>query len=446
LTILVPISMFGWIPMVVLLFWALPPRRAVLAAFLITWLFLPERIGYKIPALPAYTKFTAATLGTLVGILLFDAKRLATFRPQWIDFPIVLWCVAKLGSSISNGHGVYDGLSSLEHFLLTWGLPWLYGRLYFGDAAGIQELAKGLVIGGLIYVPLCLFEIKMSPQINMFTYGLYQHDFDQTKRFGGWRPTVFMQHGLAVGMWMCMSGLTAWWLWLTGSISRIGRIRMSWAAPSILVTAVLCKSFGAIALLVTGMGALWIARKTRRSWTLWVIWAFVPLYMALRLSGVWSGAGLVEWSASIGNAERADSLRSRLYSENQFIHAAWQRPWLGYRGWYNTDAQDAIPDALWMIELTAGGILGLGGVTLYWLWPAARCWRQMSQKDWNNGTVHSMIVLGVVISLSMIDNLFNAMLNPLFMLAAGALGGCNILAEEKVKVGRRFRSFGFDRI
>ena len=87
------------------------------------------------------------------------------------------------------------------------------GRAYFGDFKGLRELATVLFIGGLIYIPLCLYEIRMSPQLHNTIYGFYQHDFVQTMRAGGWRPTVFLQHGLAVGLFMSVTSLIGAWLW-----------------------------------------------------------------------------------------------------------------------------------------------------------------------------------------------------------------------------------------
>ena len=45
------------------------------------------------------------------------------------------------------------------------------------------RLAGGavLLIGGLIYIPFCLFEIKMSPQLHKWVYGYHQHAFDQNE-------------------------------------------------------------------------------------------------------------------------------------------------------------------------------------------------------------------------------------------------------------------------
>ncbi|HEX8521013.1 MAG TPA: hypothetical protein VF669_02070, partial [Tepidisphaeraceae bacterium] len=62
MTFLVPLMLFGWIPAVTYLFMVLPPRRAVIAAFLVAWLFLPMA-GYKVTALPDYTKMSATVFG-----------------------------------------------------------------------------------------------------------------------------------------------------------------------------------------------------------------------------------------------------------------------------------------------------------------------------------------------------------------------------------------------
>ena len=48
---------------------------AVIAAFLIAWLFLPMA-GFRLAGLPDYTKMSATTLGVLMGAALFDADRL----------------------------------------------------------------------------------------------------------------------------------------------------------------------------------------------------------------------------------------------------------------------------------------------------------------------------------------------------------------------------------
>ena len=95
---LVPLTLFGWIPFVLLLFLFLPPRRAVITAFLIAWLFLPMA-GFKIPGLPDYTKMSATCVGVLIAALLLS--RLIGFSP--IGEAIHASVVAGTPQADSNG-------------------------------------------------------------------------------------------------------------------------------------------------------------------------------------------------------------------------------------------------------------------------------------------------------------------------------------------------------
>ena len=69
-------------------------------------------------------------------------------------------------------------------------------------------------------MPLCLYEIRMSPQLHYLVYGFYPSFFGMSVRFGGYRPTVFLQHGLAVGMWMTSASLVGVWLWYSRASRR----------------------------------------------------------------------------------------------------------------------------------------------------------------------------------------------------------------------------------
>ena len=70
---LVPVTLFGWIPFVLFLFMVLPPRRAVITAFLLAWLFLPMA-GYSIHGLPDYTKMSATAAGVVVKTLAISSS------------------------------------------------------------------------------------------------------------------------------------------------------------------------------------------------------------------------------------------------------------------------------------------------------------------------------------------------------------------------------------
>src|SRR2546423_1179959 len=99
--ILIPIAMFGWIPLVLGLFFVLPPRRAAIASFVLGWLFLPW-VNYLIPGFPDYSKVSVVGMAAFLGAILFDTDRVLSLRPKWIDIPIVLTCIAPFISSMVN--------------------------------------------------------------------------------------------------------------------------------------------------------------------------------------------------------------------------------------------------------------------------------------------------------------------------------------------------------
>ena len=89
MTILVPITLFGWVPCVLLLFLWLPPRRAVITAFMGGWLFLPAAT-FQLPGIPDYSKMAATCAGVLLAALIFDTETLLSFRPRWFDLPMLV--------------------------------------------------------------------------------------------------------------------------------------------------------------------------------------------------------------------------------------------------------------------------------------------------------------------------------------------------------------------
>src|SRR4051812_32677503 len=53
--------LIAWIPLLMLLFGIVPPRRAVIVASVVAWLFLPVA-EFKLPGLSDYSKTTATTV------------------------------------------------------------------------------------------------------------------------------------------------------------------------------------------------------------------------------------------------------------------------------------------------------------------------------------------------------------------------------------------------
>ena len=430
MTFMVPLAMFGWIPLGLLLFALLPPRRAIIAAFLIGWLFLPQA-GYAIQALPDYTRITAVPLVVLAGVAFFDTQRLLSFRPSWYDIPVLVWCLRPLASSISNGLGAYDGLSGVFGSGLVWGVPYIIGRVYFGDRDSIRVLALGIFIGGLIYMPLCLWEIRMSPQLHGYLYGYHQVKFHTTWRLGGYRPLLFMHNGLEVGLWMAITSLTGIWLWRTGSVKRLWNIPIGWLASALVVTAIMCRSLGALALLTLGVTVLFASKYTRSRLPLLALILLPAIYVGLRATGTWYPHAAVSAAQRIDEV-RAQSFESRLYQEVVLAERAWLRPVFGWGSWGRNRVRDeagesvVVTDSLWIITFGQQGLVGLVSLGLLFALPALLlCWR-IGARGWSAAPTAAAGALAVGVTLYAGDCLMNAMLNPVYHVIPGAVMGVAI--------------------
>ena len=427
MTALIYITMFGWIPFVLALFALMPPRRAVITALIVAWLFLPMT-SFRFPGVPDYSKVSATSVAVLLGVMIFDSGRLLSFRFSFLDLPMLLWCLAPSCASISNALGLYDALSVFLTMLVTWGLPYLVGRLYFSDEAGLKELVIGLFIGGLVYAPFCLWEIRMSPRLHQTVYGFRQHAFGQTKRLGGYRPMVFMQHGLMVAMWMAVTSLAGFWLWYTGALTKLRNYGIGWPVAILSATAVLCKSSAALLLLLFGSFALVAVRRLRTTALLIVMVAAAPAYMLARTVGGWSGRSLISAAESVSEAQ-AESLRTRIDSEDILMAKAADQPYFGWGGWGRGMVKDkhgqyaAIPDGLWIITLSKHGAFGVATLTLTLLFPAFVLVKKVPLRLLGSAEMAPPAIVAVLSMMYMLDCLLNAMVNPVFAAAIAGLTG-----------------------
>lgn len=419
--------MFGWIPLCLLILAAVPARKAIIVAYLIGWLFLPQA-GYALPGLPDYSRMTAVNGVILLGLIAFDWRGISRFRPRFFDIPMGIWCLCPLFSSLSNDLGPYDGISGVMEFFLMWGTPYLIGRVYFNDTASIRMLAIGVFIGGLIYMPLCWWEMRMSPHLHRTIYGFNPTKFERAVRLGGYRPMMFLKHGIEVGLWMGVTAMTGMVLWLSGSVKKVAGAPMSVLAPMLLITAALCRSMNALVLVSIGLACLFAAKYFGGRFALLVLFLAPSVYVGVRGSRVWHPQPIIDYMRRI-DPDRADSFSSRINQEDILTRKAWNRPWFGWgtygRNRYYDDKghHTCVTDSLWIITFGQRGLVGLVSLGLSFLIPALLLWRRLGAGGWWTQWGAAAGVLAVGMTLYVGDCLMNAMLNPLYHLMAGAVMG-----------------------
>lgn len=262
----------------------------------------------------------------------------------------------------------------------------------------------------------------MSPQLSRMVYGYFPHDWRQHLRAGGYRPVVFLEHGLWLAIFFCSAFLAALALWR----SSTGAIRTRWLAASawLFMTLVLSKGVGALGIGLF-LGAMIVFLPVR----LQVIGAAV-LAGALLTYPMLRGAGLAPTEIALSLAGQYDtgreaSLRFRLMNEDLLLDKANDRPAFGWGSWgrnrvFDDTGQDlSITDGHWIILIGSRGWIGylaeFGLLLLPMIYLGLR-WKHLALTPATAG-------LSLALIANMIDLIPNATLTPVTWLMAGALAG-----------------------
>jgi len=442
MTFMAPLVMFGWLAAAIALFLNTTPQRAVVVTVVAGFLFLPTAT-LKIPGIPAYDKYMAISLSLILGGLVSGQSARFPLKPRFYDLPLVFYCVVvPFATAFSNGLTAYDGFSDMVKAVSGWGVCYWAGRKYFTEPESLRILVKGIVVGGLAYVLPVLFELRMSPQLSNIVYGFSPSEFLQTIRYGGYRPIVFLQHGLMLATWMAAASLSAFCLWRTRKLERLGVLPISATAMLLIVITVLCKSANGWIYLSIGLASsLYYARTGSTRAMRWLLLGIFA-YLALRSTNL-LGIGQVQaFAGRFFDADRIASLTWRLRQEDLFGAKALLRPvfgWGGYgRGWPidpSTGKTFQMVDSLWVILFSTNGFAGL--ISVFFTLGIGP-WRIFSSYRRRRGGPMPIqpayavdaVILSLILAIFMLDSLMNAMLSPVYVLCAGSLVTFSLAATE----------------
>ena len=280
--------------------------------------------------------------------------------------------------------------------------------------------------------------MRIAPILHQWVYGYAQHALDQQIRWGGWRPMVFMNHGLMLGFWMCSIALVAYWQWRSKAITQLAGVPMGLIVTALAVIAVLTRSTGAIALALMGLMVLLMVGWRRSLMPVYLLLLAVPVYIAIRVSGVLR-LETIMWFIETFNIPRPGSLFQRFRSEQLYIDTMWQTPGqvLFGRGWFTfrLDARytgfdryeahviyrQAVTDALWLVLFARGGLVHVFTVMgLYFIGPW-RLLRSFTRAELFSTAGAPLLVMTLVIATYNVDNLLNAMHNPVYLFVVGGM-------------------------
>jgi hypothetical protein len=384
LSLMSQVVMLVWpiITIVVLYKYKKNVELAVFFCFATAMLFLPEVIEIDLPAIPPFNKEAITILTVLVFFMWRYRKRIRQAKPfRGMDLFVLISMVAAIGTAKTNadwlsygswitthirGLTMYDSLSLAIRDLVGFGLPFFLGRMVFRTPKDLENIFRVLAGMGLVYTLFCLVEIRLSPQLHTWIYGYPQHsDFAQTIRWGGFRPMVFMAHGLAVAMFMCAATMCC--VLLGRHRHKITPFKISAKAVSwfLFLILIACKSTGAIfyGLLFVPVAAKLKAKNMIR--VALVVATFVTIYPTLRATRVFPAQEFVQLAKDVFGEARAQSMAFRFENEELLLDKAFTRLYFGWGGEGRGRVYDAemgkeitIADGWWIIVLSQRGAIG----------------------------------------------------------------------------------------
>jgi hypothetical protein len=426
------------IPLTIAAFALKKPHVAAITVLLGSMMFLPEAVSMDLPLVPYIDKHRIACLCIFVALLSTSSRRIdqaELFQPiDWILLILPffdIWTILtnldgfQAGPRFVPGHVLKDILARILATGLDFCAPFLIGRIIFRRLADAQDLLRVMATAGLFYVPFILIEFQVGPEFHLWVYGYRQGSIDQAIRGTGFRPVVFMIHGLAVAIFM-------YTVTISSAISAAYKTKifgLSARAVSIFYTILFpfLKSSAALMYTMFTLPAVLFLKPKAQTKLAAVIVSFALIYQVVRITDavdVWKSIDLM---SKVFGAERAGSMGFRMLNENLLRDRALERPWFGWGGYGRGHIFDAagndisVTDGYWIILLGDRGLVGLTAAFGLLAGPVFLARRRLPKMDPKAQT--AVAGLALVQSFTVTDLLPNGMFSPLPLVLAGAIAG-----------------------
>lgn len=433
-------ALLAWPIVAIWLYKTLPVGRATLWTILGGYMLLPVRAEIKFAMIPQFDKDSIPTLVALAACIVVLRKPIRLWtRFGLAEVFILTLLLSPFITSQLNGDDVvsggrmlpgvdtYDAGSAVIAQMIVL-IPFLIGRQILRSEADTEDILRVLVLAGLAYSILMLFEVRMSPQLHTWVYGYFPSMFAQAFREGGFRPVVFMGHGLLVAFFAAMSIVAASAFWRTGTpIFRRYRVSAGGITAYLGIVLVLCKTLGALVYAVVLVPVVRFLKPKLQVKIAVVLTLFALLYPTLRAADLVPTGLMLQMAAAVDD-DRADSLETRFTHEYRLLQRASQRFYFGWgrfgrsRIYNEYGGDDTLSDGLWIITMGQFGIIGFVAQFGLLSWPVFRAASALRRISSAKEAVF-LSALTLILAISLVDLLPNSTLRPWTWLIAGALLG-----------------------
>lgn len=354
-------------------------------------------------------------VNVLIALLLISPFLTVLFNTRAIVMP----------GLVLPGLGIRDALVTMaaKAFLI---LPFLLARRYLATPEAHVAILKALFFGALFYSLLILIEVRIAPQLNLWIYGFFPHSWAQHYRAGGFRPVVFLEHGLRVGIFLTIALLG------TLVLVRVGANRLAYVIAAVWLSFILIisKNVGALAIAVAVAPLILLTGVRFQLVAAAVVAAVVLIYPAARSANLMP-VDRIEAVVAAVKEDKTGSLKFRLDNEDILLERARLKPFVGWGGWnrqrvFDDQGRDiSTTDGTWIIVIGTSGWIGyfaqFGLITIPVILLALRR-RRLKLTLATSG-------LCLLLAANLIDLIPNSALTPITWLVAGALMGRYGLAE-----------------
>jgi len=438
--------LFGWPVVVFILFKRLPLKNALVCSILAGYLLLPTGLGVDLPLIPSLDKASIPSLSCLAACLIISNHQnihtnALTTKPKVNVVTKVYFFLLGLlfltpfttvltnpepvisGPTFIPGQSLYDAAGLCGVLFITV-LPLLLADKFLASERSHVIVLNALCISGILYSLLVIIEARLSPQLHSWIYGYFPHSFLQHIRSGGYRPIVFLEHGLWVGIFLCKATIASSILWkYYGGTKK--SIPYFYATAFLFSVLFISRNFGALLIALAILPPI-IVIGVRKCAIIPVFFAAIVLmYPILRDRNIIPTEFLVETAAKI-DEERARSLEYRIDMEDSMLERAMEKPLAGWGLWNRGAIHDpqtgqnlTVPDGIWIIVINSFGWMGYLATFGLFALPIFALYVQRKKPELSIATIGITLVLAA----SLIDSIPNATLSPIVYLAAGSLIG-----------------------